>query len=307
VELSIDTVVKEVRNRAKFQIVHVQQPHLQSLIAALLGRVLGKPSVVTLHVRPPVAGGWLRQFAQRFVCDFSLRLADQSVAVSPFVAESFRPHPVRTIENGVDVDAFRPKVDGRRRVRASLRLGDETTFLFAGRWTSTKGLDILIRASDSEILARLPFKVVLLGEPSPDDPALVEDQLRGLNHPSHILLVGSIGTELPDYLSAGDVFVAPSLYEGMPLAFLEAMATGLPVLASDIPVHRLLIDRAGVGWLFPSGSSDGLAALMKNIIERGIPKLWPEHARAMVLRHHELRYKVSEYLALYEALVNHRT
>ncbi len=214
------------------------------------------------------------------------------------------------IENGVDTEYFRHSAEGRRTVRARLGIGSETTFVFAGRWTATKGVDVLLQAADSELLNGLPFKLVLIGESTPDDPEFVERQMRRVSHPSRIVLVGSISTELPEYLSAGDVFVAPSSYEGMPLAFLEAMATGLPPLASDIPVHRLLLERSRVGWLFPSGDSTRLATAMATIIKQGIPSPWSEQARAMVLRYHDIRSKVKEYIAAYDGIragVNSRT
>jgi glycosyltransferase involved in cell wall biosynthesis len=86
----------------------------------------------------------------------------------------------------------------------------------------------------------------------------------------------------------------------MPLAFLEAMAVGLPPLASDIPVHRMLVERSGVGWLFRKGDSTELAATMARIMDRGIPSSWPERARATIVQHHEIRSKVREYISAYD-------
>lgn len=299
-ELAIGTALRQVRARSTFQLVHVQQPHLQSLVAVLVGRLLGKPSVLTLHVRPPVAGAWLRQLGHDIITDLSLKTAAVSIAVSPFVAGTFRRYRPRVIENGVDTEFFRPSADGRQEVRERLGIGNEMAFVFAGRWTATKGLDVLLRAVDSQILNGLPFKLVLMGEATPDDPRFVERQISNLSHPSRIVVAGSISDELPAYLSAGDVFVAPSLYEGMPLAFLEAMAVGLPPLASDIPVHRLLVERSGVGWLFPTGDSTELAAAIARTIEHGVPSDWPERARATAVQHHNIRSKVKEYISTYD-------
>src|SRR5207245_7685907 len=206
----------------------------------------------------------------------------------------------RIIENGVDTEYFRYSSEGRREIRARLGIRDEIAFVFAGRWSATKVLDVLLRAADSEALNGLPFKLILMGEPTADEPEFVESHLSRLSHPTRIIIAGSISTELPKYLSAGDVFVAPSSYEGMPLAFLEAMATGLPPLASDIPVHRMLVERSGVGWLFPSGDAQQLAKLMRNILDHGIPAQWEEQARAMVHRCNDIRAMVAEYVRVYE-------
>lgn len=303
VELSIKTMARLVSSRHRFDVTHAQQVHWQSLATLLVARVLGKPSVLTLHVKVPSGRGWILRRASVLLERLAIAYANAVVAVSSPVAESFRLPKARIIENGVDVRTFRPTAEGRRKVRTSLGLGAETTFLFVGRWTETKGLDVLIRASDSVALTHRPFKIVILGEPTTDDPTYLEREIQKLNHPSHMLVAGSIREGLPDYFSAGDVFVSPSLYEGMPLAFLEAMATGLPPLASDIPIHRLLINRAGVGWLFPSGDSERLAAIMAEIIDQGVPTSWPERAREMAVRDYEVRSKVAQYVALYETIV----
>jgi len=299
-ELALETARREIRARSTFQLVHVQQPHLQSLMAVVVARFLGKPSVLTLHVRPPVAGGRLRQLGHAIISDLLLKTAAASIAVSPHVAETFRPYHVRIIENGVDTEYFRYSSEGRREIRARLGIGDEIAFVFAGRWSATKGLDVLLRAADSEALNGLPFKLILMGEPTADEPEFVESHLSRLSHPTRIIIAGSISTELPKYLSAGDVFVAPSSYEGMPLAFLEAMAVGLPPLASDIPVHRMLVERSGVGWLFRKGDSGELAATIARIMDRGIPSSWPERARATIVQHHEIRSMVREYISAYD-------
>jgi len=209
---------------------------------------------------------------------------------------------MRIIENGVDTEYFRYSPEGRREIRARLGIGDEMVFIFAGRWTTTKGLDVLLRAADSDLLSDLPFKLVLIGEATPDEPDLVAGQISKLSHPSRVIVAGSISAELPKYLSAGDVFVAPSPYEGMPLAFLEAMAVGLPPLASDIPVHRLLVERSGVGWLFPKGDSTELAAAIARIMGQRIPADWPKRARSTIVQHHEVRTMVREYISAYEGV-----
>ena len=301
-ELALATSVKLVRTRSTFQVVHAQQPHLQSLAAILLGRILGKRAVLTVHVRPPVGPGMVRRLAHRLISELCMRTASVRVAVSPFVARTFQSKRPAVIENGVDTVFFSRSAEGRRKIRARLGLRAETAFVYAGRLTSTKGVDFLLDAADSELLDGRLFRLVLLGEVTPDEPDFLQDRLRSIANPTRILFVGSVTHELPAYLSAGDLFVAPSPYEGMPLAFLEAMATGLPPLASDIPVHRMLVERSGVGWLFPSGDAQQLAKLMRNILDHGIPAQWEEQARAMVHRCNDIRAMVAEYVRVYEGL-----
>jgi glycosyltransferase involved in cell wall biosynthesis len=68
--------------------------------------------------------------------------------------------------------------------------------------------------------------------------------------------------EVADYLSAADVFVLPSHYEGRPNVVLEAQASGLPVIATDIPGCRDLIEPGETGWLTPTGDAGALAEVL---------------------------------------------
>jgi len=302
-ELGLKTVASVIRYRSRFQVLHAQQAHLQCFLAILVASVLGKPSVLTLHVWPPIAGGWLHKAAHGAIARLSLRFATRSVAVSPFVRDVSESSRFGIIENGVDTDFFQYSPGGRVTIRANLGLGDDTVFVFAGRWTTSKGLDVLLKAAESDELGRRRFKLMLLGEPTPDEPGFIERSTRNIPHLSSVVRVGPVFDNLAEYLSAGDVFVAPSRYEGMPLAVLEAMAVGLPVLASDIPVHRLLVERSGVGWIFPSGDPDGMAKAMAQIIDRGIPRQWAEQSRAAIIRHNNLRAMVSQYAAAYNEIL----
>ena len=302
-ELGLKTVASVIRYRSMFQVLHAQQAHLQCFLAILVASVLGKPSVLTLHVWPPIAGGWLHKAAHGAIARLSVRFATRSVAVSPFLRDVSESSRFGIIENGVDTDFFQYSPRGRLTIRANLGLGDDTVFVFAGRWTTSKGLDVLLKAAESDELGRRRFKLMLLGEPTPDEPGFLERSTRNIPHLSPVVRVGPVFDNLAEYLSAGDVFVAPSRYEGMPLAVQEAMAVGLPVLASDIPVHRLLVERSGVGWIFPSGDPDGMAKAMAQIIDRGIPRQWAEQSRAAIIRHNNLRAMVSQYAAAYNEIL----
>ena len=302
-ELALKTAVRVIRYRSTFQVLHAQQAHLQTFFAILIASVLGKPSVLTVHVWPPVASGWLQKSAHEAIARLSVRFASRTVTVSPFVDTSPGLDRFGIIENGVDTDFFQHSPEGRAALRADLGLGDGIVFVFAGRWTTSKGLDVLLKAAGSKELGQRRFKLMLLGEPTPDEPGLLERSMHQFSEPSRVVRVGAVFDDLADYLSAGDVLVAPSRYEGMPLSVLEAMAVGLPVLASDIPVHRMLVERSGVGWIFPCGDSEGLAITMAQIIDRGIPRQWAAQARAAIVRYNNLRTVVSRYAAAYNEIL----
>ena len=120
---------------------------------------------------------------------------------------------------------------------------------------------------------------------------------------SHVRILGPASESLPDILGAADVFVLPSLHEGMPLGLLEGMATGLPALVSDIEVNRMIVEGSGCGWTFRSGDAVDLSNVMDEIVTKGVPPSFPAKARAAVERYHNLDDEVRRYVSVYDRLV----
>jgi len=304
-QLAVLTAVRLFRARRKFQIVHAQHAQIQSLAACFAARILGKPCVITLHGQVPDPSGWIRKALKGLAEQFSVRTATKVVAVSTFVAQQFSKDrgDIEVIENGVDTKVFRPNETKRSQLRSSLNLDTKLTFIFAARWAKSKGIDLVLEAVRSPRLASRRFVLLLAGEADPTD---VDDSLRTsdlLAAESHLRILGPVADSLPDILSAADVFVLPSLHEGMPLGLLEGMATGLPALVSDIEVNRMIVERSGCGWTFRSGDAVDLSNVMDEIVTKGVPPSFPAKARAAVEQYYNLDDEVRRYLSVYERLV----
>jgi D-inositol-3-phosphate glycosyltransferase len=161
------------------------------------------------------------------------------------------PLKVRVIPAGVDLDLFRP-VD-KARARQSLGLTEKQVVLSVGRIEPLKGLDTLIGAFamlDAPADSRL---LVVGGTPGRDREI---DRLRSISErlgvQDNVSFVGAVDqAELPTYFSAADVFVLPSHYESFGLVALEAMACGLPVVASRVGGPRAIIKDGRTGYLIP--------------------------------------------------------
>lgn len=301
-ELAFRTVAALLKARKHFAVLHAQQPHLQSVAAVFASRVLGKRSVLTLHLRVPGSAHPLRRWVDAIVKRLSLSLPSEVVAVSPFVAESFGRPDIEVVENGVDVRVFHPSATARERIREGLGLQDELVYVFSGRWSRHKGVDLLVRAMESWALRDRKCRVLILGDRATDEPDLSRDLGNPMND-NRLIVVGLVD-DVAAYLAAGDVFVLPSRFEGMPLSLLEAMATGLPVLASDIPVHRMLVERSGCGWMFRSGDAEDLARVMAEILDQGVPAGWTQRARDAAIRYNSLELSASKYVDLYARILS---
>lgn len=195
------------------------------------------------------------------------------------LAAGYPPSQTHYIPNGVTVG---PPRSNERRLAArhalaevNLDLGTEAgdrVAVYTGRLEQAKGLVELVQAWPT-VLKRFPdARLWLAGEGSAREELfeLVLDlDLRG-----HVMMPGCFD-DVQDLLYAADLFVLPSYVEGMSLSLLEAMAAGLPVVASDIPGNRALVDHGVHGLLAPSHSPVQLARAILEAWER------PERAAAL--------------------------
>jgi phosphatidylinositol alpha-1,6-mannosyltransferase len=153
-----------------------------------------------------------------------------SAALGPCAALEYLPP-------GVRVDTFRPDPDARRRIRDQYGIGDAPLLLTVSRLVARKGQDTLIRAMP-ELLGSVPDLRMLIVGDGPDGRRLRE-LARALGVTDRVVFAGGVPwPELPGHYCAGDVFAMPCRtrgsgldVEGLGLVFLEAAASGLPVVA----------------------------------------------------------------------------
>ncbi len=153
--------------------------------------------------------------------------------------------------------------DRRAAVRARFGLGPGETFLLAaGRFTEQKNFGDLITAASLLAAGSVPFRLVIGGD-GEERPALAARvAAEGLG--DRVALPGNLA-DLDQVMGAADVFVMSSLWEGLPLVLLEAMAAGLPTVAYAIDgVRELVVDRQG-GRTAPTGDTAALAAALAGL------------------------------------------
>jgi glycosyltransferase involved in cell wall biosynthesis len=165
------------------------------------------------------------------------------------MAEAADPFPVRVIHNGIDTQLFRPAPKAATGVDKALQL------LFVGRFQEQKNLSFLLEA-----LSQLPagtFELHMVGD-GPDKEFLQELAVK-LGLARLIAWHGWLPrAALRDVYQACDCLVNPSTYEGMPNAVLEAMACGLPVVASNVAGNNALVADGETGFLFETGDGPRL-------------------------------------------------
>lgn len=225
----------------------------------LAARLTGVPAVHTFHglhyerYPAPARAAYLAlerrlSASTRVVINVSRAQEREGLALGLFTA-----HQSRVILNGVDVARLGARMLDRGEARAALGLPPAALVVgAAARFDEVKRLDLLLRAAAAPGSA---FAVALIGH-GPEEPRL--RRLAGdLGLGARVTFAGEV-PEAARLFAAFDVFAAPSRKEGLPLAVVEAMALGLPVVASDIPAHREVLGEGSEGLV--AGTAGALAA-----------------------------------------------
>lgn len=256
--------------RARPDVVHVRGLQNEGFHGVLAARLAGCTRIlVTVHgtVRDLRQGGrgWRRRLLTHGAEPATLRMASHYATVCEYAAgrDFLRPYAgkfVGVIPNGVPVPP--DPTAARDRVRAELSLHpDDVAMIAVARLTWEKGYRVL-----ADALHRLPVaggrRVLLVAGDGPDRAGIVA------------ALAGAAGTEVrmlgnrldvPELLSAADIFVFPTLHENLSNALLEAMAYGLPVIASAVGGNVEVL-RSGGGRLVPAGDPEPLAAALAGLL-----------------------------------------
>ena len=144
------------------------------------------------------------------------------------------------ILNGIDVAGFAYSEDSRQCIRRQLSLGDRFVLGHVGHLAEVKNQAFLLELMPLILEKRPDAVLLLLGEG--EDRPMLEQKIAEMQLQEHVIMTGNV-VNVADYLSAMDMFVFPSLFEGMPLSILEVQANGLPCVISDrVPEDVFLTD-----------------------------------------------------------------
>jgi glycosyltransferase involved in cell wall biosynthesis len=319
--------------RQQYDILHVYQLNLLILPAALVSGFVNKPLIVALRCAdspyrgvsgkgritrarpqqahaPPVGAagrdrsrGDLEALGTPMVrlTRYLLRRA-QVIVLSArmrqdLLAHGFRLAGVQVIPNGVDLTRFRPASAESPPARRDGRV------LYIGRLTYQKGVDVLLAAWRG-VQERLPASrratLVIVG--AGPGQAQLECLAASLGITESVKFVGE-QSDVAAWLRLSDVAVLPSRWEGMPNALLEAMASGLPCVATRVSGSEEVIQHGVNGLLVEPEDDVALAeALLTVLLDPALGAEFGLAARATIAERYSLDHVMSVYLDLYHSL-----
>lgn len=237
-----------------------------------------------------------------------IRRQDAVIATSPQAA-SYLDRPATVILHGVDTDVFTPAPD-RAALRRSLGLDPDAVLIGCfGRVRAQKGVDLLVDAALATFPRHPRAQLILTGRITPENRAFADDLIgraRAAGLDQRIRFLGEIPWEdVVRHYQALDLFAAPARWEGFGLTPLEAMACGVPVIASRAGAYETLVRDGQTGTLVDRGDAAALAvALDRWLADDAGRAAAGRAARRHVLDHHAIEHEARAIVHVYRDLLS---
>ncbi len=229
----------------------------------------------------------------KLVWKFSSALVANSDGLRKLALKFHQSIPIDVIPNGIDLDTFKP----------SPRDGKTPQLLFTGRVVYQKGLDLLVDGLSK--LLDIPWELSIIGDGSYKDQLHQRIAILGLT--DRIRFHGWCNQkQLLPILAQAHIFVNPSRHEGMPNAVLEAMACGLPVIATRIAGNEDLVKDGKNGFLVaPENVIELQKALRTLLTNKQLRQTMGMTSRAIVESNFSWSHSGGKYLALLQKIAGH--
>lgn len=283
---------------AKVDIIHANT-RVTQVLAELLSRSAGAPYISTCH------GYFKTRLGRRLLPCWGKKVVAISDQVREHLITDFHldPDRIALIYNGVDLEKFRPR-EKNEVMAEKKRLGldpEKRIIGHIGRLSSVKGQRFLILAAEKLIRERGDLQLLIIGDGGEerDLKKLIDE--KGLS--SSCFIRPSV-QDTSVALGVMDIFVMPSLQEGLGISILEAQAAGVPVAASRVGGIPTIVQDGVTGLLFEAGNADSLASAVSRLLkDPGLKNCLVQDARRQVREKFALTTMADKTRALYASVL----
>lgn len=239
---------------------HVQLVHTHMFSAGTWGRIAALLYNVPVKVHTHASLTFQEKRRKRLLPEMALTASTDRVIC---VSEAVRNHLSSTIGMWAGKMVVIPNgIDASRFNFSRFSLHAPPSLVAVGRLEKVKGFDILIRAVAIVRARGVDVRCTIAGDGT--EMGHLRELAEHLNVAEHVTFAGYVKNILP-LLQASDLLVAPSYREGLSNAILEAMAAGLPVIASRVGGNKELLK--DTGWLVPPGDEDALSKTLVEVLQ----------------------------------------
>jgi len=293
--------VARILRSLRIDVIHTHntQPFVDGTLGALLAGV--KTVVHTDHARPfPDKRRYM--IAERAMSWRAYRVVGVSEHTSRNLVsyEKISRRKIETIPNGIDGARFDVEIDKIQKRREMGIAGDGPVIGLGVRLTSQKGITYLLKAMP-EIVRRCPgVTLVVAGEGPLDDD--LKSEASALGTGPNVRFVGP-RLDVPELLKLFDVYVLPSLWEGLPMVLLEAMAAGCPIVATDVGGVSAAIHTGVNGVLVAPEDPDAIADAVINLLkDENLRQRYAVASREVFRKRFSAQIMTRAYERLYQRL-----
>ena len=265
-------LIVEEHHRSPFDVIHAYFLTQAGFVAAYAGKYLDLPSVISIRGNDIERAAFdPSKFSHVMYALQNASALTTNASELVKKARAFFEREVFLIPNGIDAGHFKP-IQRNEDLEEALGLKSKTieermpVIGFAGEWREKKGLKTLLSAH-AQVNKAQPAALLIVGEVRAGNDQKIVEQFRISNPNARIILTAYVSpNDLPAYYSLMDVFVHPSLRDGMPNALLEAMACERPVIATPVGGMLDVIKDGENGIFVPVSDGDVLATAINEVL-----------------------------------------
>ena len=277
-------LITEEHAREPFDILHAYFLTQAGFIATLAGRYLNIPSVVSIRGNDVDRAAFdPARFSHTMFALQNANVVTANAKESIRKAKAFFDREIILIPNSVDTNHFKPMgknlalleslgLERKRKEERSVSgkwivESDEAVIGFVGELREKKGLKTLLSAY-AQINAKRLSTLLIVGEVRHGEDSQTVEEMRASNPESKIIVTGYVSpSDLPAYYSLIDVFVHPSIHDGMPNAILEAMACEKAIIATPVGGIKDIVENGKNGMLVSVNDANALAEKILELLD----------------------------------------